>query len=65
MIRRATTWALAPVFAAAFLVAGCDEQEQGRVLRYEPGTYLGKPDGTLDQETLDELRQRARLQQDG
>lgn len=65
MVRRATTWALVPVFAAAFFVAGCDEQEQGRVLRYEPGTYLGKEDSRLDQETLDELRQRARLQQGG
>lgn len=63
MLRRATTVALVPVFAAAFFLAGCDEQEQGRVLRYQEGTYLGKPDTKLDQDTLDELRQRARLQQ--
>jgi len=56
-------WALslALVFAGAALAA-CDEAEQGRVLRYEKGTYLGQPDRDLSAEQLEELRQRATLQ---
>ena len=63
MVRRTTAQFLLPVVAALFLLSGCDEQEQGRILRYEKGTYLGEPDQTLDQETLHRLRHRARLQQ--
>ena len=46
-------------------LVGCDESEQGRILRYEKGVYLGKPDSGLSEQQVDELRQRARLQQDG
>ena len=63
MVRRTSALSLLPLAAAVFLLAACDEAEQGRVLRYEKGTYLGEPDTQLDQETLDRLRQRARLQQ--
>lgn len=56
-------WAvcLAVVFAG-LLVSACDEAEQGRVLRYEKGTYLGPFESPLDNEQLNELRQRAKLQ---
>ena len=54
---------VAPVLAAGFLLAACDEAEQGRILRYEKGTYLGQPDQHLSEEDRDELMQRARLQQ--
>ncbi|MEO3429386.1 hypothetical protein AAFN88_11045 [Pelagibius sp. CAU 1746] len=59
---------LIPVAAGATLVlalAGCDESEQGRVLRYEKGTYLGKADSELSEERRDELRSRATLQSGG
>lgn len=52
---------LAVVFAG-FLVAACDEAEQGRILRYEKGTYLGPSDSGLEPGQVDELRQRAKLQ---
>lgn len=56
-------WALClAVSFAGFLVTACDEAEQGRVLRYEKGTYLGQPDSELSTDQLDELRQRATLQ---
>lgn len=58
---------LIPVLAGAGLVlalAACDESEQGRILRYEKGTYLGKADSELSEEQRDELRQRA-LRQSG
>ncbi len=57
------TWTLClAVIFAGLLVAACDESEQGRVLRYQKGTYLGKPDSTLSAAQVDELRQRAVLQ---
>lgn len=43
-------------------MAGCRENEQDRVLMFEQGKYLGKPDQSLSPEQVDELRQRARLQ---
>jgi hypothetical protein len=59
-------WAVSlAVVLAGFLVAACDESEQGRVLRYEKGTYLGKADTDLSAGQLDELRQRAKLQGGG
>lgn len=44
---------------AATSVAGCREEEQGRMLLYEKGTYKGQPDTPLPQQRIDELRQRA------
>jgi hypothetical protein len=52
---------LAVIFAG-FLVSACDEAEQGRVLRYEKGTYLGPPDSQLSAGQVNELRQRAKRQ---
>jgi len=53
---------LLAVVGAALALAACDEDEQGRILRYEKGTYLGKPDTALSEEQLDELRLRAKQQ---
>lgn len=44
---------------AAATVAGCREEEQGRLLLYEKGTYKGQPDAPLKPSQVDELRQRA------
>lgn len=56
---------LAPVLALAaqLSLTACDEAEQGRVLQYEKGTYLGKADRTLSEAEREELKQRARMQQ--
>ncbi|GAB4393876.1 MAG: hypothetical protein Tsb0032_14910 [Kiloniellaceae bacterium] len=59
---------LIPAVAGAGLVIGlaaCDETEQGRILRYEKGTYLGEPDSQLTEQQRDELRARAALQGGG
>jgi len=59
---------LIPIVAGAGLVlalAACDESEQGRILRYEKGTYLGKTDSELSDEQRDELRSRAMMQSGG
>jgi hypothetical protein len=56
---------LIPFAAVAGLVlalAGCDEAEQGRVLRYEKGTYLGQADTELTDAQREELRARTALQ---
>ena len=54
---------LAPALAAGLLLGACDEAEQGRILNYEKGTYLGEPDEKLSDEDRSELIQRARRQQ--
>ena len=54
---------LLALLGVALAVQGCREDEQDRVLRYQPGTYLGQPDQPLDQEQVDALRQRATRQQ--
>ncbi len=56
---------LIPIVAGAGLVltlAACDEAEQGRILRYEKGTYLGQSDSGLTEQQREELRARATLQ---
>lgn len=53
------------VLTGILALTGCDESEQGRILRYEKGVYLGKPDSGLNEQQVEELRHRARLQQDG
>lgn len=47
---------------AGSILAGCREDEQGRVLMYEPGVYKGQSDQQLGEATADELRRRARMQ---
>jgi hypothetical protein len=54
---------LATVFVAGVALSACDEAEQGRILRYEKGTYLGPKDQVLSNEQQAELRARTRMQQ--
>lgn len=49
--------------AGAFLLEGCREEEQGRVLSFEKGKYLGKPDQKLTSAQVEALRFRAANQQ--
>ena len=60
---RALVLALAPVLIVAFGLTACDEAEQGRILHYKKGMYLGKKDQALSESEQDSLRQRTRLQQ--
>lgn len=43
-------------------VGACDQDEQGRVLNYKKGEYLGPTEQPLDEDTMRALRERARLQ---
>jgi len=58
-----TLLALATVLVAGLFLSACDEAEQGRVLRYEKGTYLGPKDQALSNEQQADLRARSRLQE--
>lgn len=49
------------LFAVSFSLQGCRKDEQGRILSYEKGKYLGKPDQKLSDAQLERLRQRAKL----
>jgi len=52
----------AAVCLTGVVLAGCKSEEQGRVLRYEPGVYKGKPDQQLSEAQQRELRSRALMQ---
>jgi hypothetical protein len=62
MRTKRTLLALATVLVAGLFLSACDEAEQGRVLRYEKGTYLGPKDQVLSSEQQADLRARSRLQ---
>ena len=47
----------------AVLVQGCREDEQGRSLMYDKGSYQGQPDPGLSAEQVERLRQRSAGQQ--
>lgn len=56
---------LIPVAAVALLalmLSACDQAEQGRILRYEKGTYLGQSDTGLTDQQREQLRARMMLQ---
>ena len=44
------------VLASVLLLSACRAEEQGRVLRYQKGAYLGKMDPALDRDQVDRLR---------
>ena len=61
MQRGALRWLV--LLGLALALQGCREDEQDRVLLYEPGTYLGQPDPPLEQAQVDAPRQRTTRQQ--
>ncbi len=61
--RRHWAFLIGCLVAAGLALAGCRSEEQGRIKRFEKGTYLGKPDQELTDEQVEELRFRARQQQ--
>ena len=50
--------AAALVLLVGVLLAGCREEEQDRVVFFEPGDYRGPSDEPLDAETVKALEQR-------
>jgi hypothetical protein len=50
------------LLVAGLAISGCRKEEQNRTLEFEKGTYLGKPDQSLTDEQVNELRYRASSQ---
>ena len=59
---RRSALTLVVIVCAAALLSACEEEEQGRILRYDKGSYLGKPDQSLSEKQLKELEGRVREQ---
>lgn len=47
---------------AAFALAGCRAEEQGRITSFEKGVYQGAEDQSLDEETRRALHNRSKRQ---
>ena len=54
--------ALCCTVLAGLVLTGCREQEQGRILNYKKGSYLGLPDQKLDASQVESLRLRTQRQ---
>ena len=65
MCNKTPILSFAALLIAGMALAACDQDEQGRILSYEKGTYLGEPDTALSEEQVDELRHRAMQQAGG
>ncbi len=63
MRAKRTLLVIATVLAAGLVLSACDEGEQGRVLRYQKGTYQGPVDQALSAEQQAALRARSRMQE--
>lgn len=50
---------LAVLAGTVMAMTACQEEEQDRVLYQIKGVYQGEPDSPLQDDTVDELRQRA------
>ena len=53
---------LAAAVAGVVLLAGCRAEEQGRIVKYKPGVYLGKKDTALSEAQELALRERSLFQ---
>ena len=53
---------LASAVVAGVTLAACREEEQGRILNYEKGVYLGKADAPVSETARRAQRERMRLQ---
>ena len=58
VISRVFNFGFFALLLLALQLAGCREHEQGRPLRYEKGTYLGKADSRLADDTVSQLQMR-------
>ena len=50
------------ILLAAAGISACEPDEQGRILQYEKGTYLGPADQKLSSDQIRELESRANIQ---
>ena len=59
--------AMKPIFAAlcVLLLAACNAEERGHVVRLDKGGYKGAADAAVSEATLQSLRARIALQSEG
>ena len=55
MINISKAFLIISIFLSSFLLSSCQE-EQGRILNYKKGVYLGKKDDILTTEQVNKLK---------
>ena len=55
MINTNKTFLIISIFLSSFLLSSCQE-EQGRILNYKKGVYLGKKDDILTTKQVNKLK---------
>ena len=55
MIKINKTFIVISIFLTSLVLSSCQE-EQGRILNYNKGVYLGKTDESLTKEQVDKLK---------
>ena len=56
MIKINNVYLIISILISALLLSSCKESEQGRILNYKKGVYLGKKDNTLTKDQVYNLK---------
>jgi hypothetical protein len=56
MIKINKVFLIISILISSLLLSSCKESEQGRILNYKKGVYLGKTDNTLSKDQVYNLK---------
>ncbi|MDA9914259.1 hypothetical protein OAQ56_04120 [Alphaproteobacteria bacterium] len=56
MIKINKVFLIISILISSLLLSSCKESEQGRILNYKKGVYLGKKDNTLSKDQVYNLK---------
>lgn len=56
MIKINKVFLIVSILISSLLLSSCKESEQGRILNYKKGVYLGKKDNTLSKDQVYNLK---------
>jgi hypothetical protein len=56
MIKINKVYLIISILISSLLLSSCKESEQGRILNYKKGVYLGKKDNTLTKDQVYNLK---------
>ena len=62
LINRNKIYLIISIFSGCLLLSSCQESEQGRILNYKKGVYLGKKDDSLSKDQVYNLKMHASRQ---
>ena len=62
LIYRNKIYLIISIFSGCLLLSSCQESEQGRILNYKKGVYLGKKDDSLSKDQVYNLKMHASRQ---